>query len=51
MAYKTSVEEDKKLLAEEKQMTLNTQLAIRMRLTEKLIINDTLNYIDQYIKQ
>lgn len=50
-AYKTTTEEDKKLLVEDKQMTPNKQLAIRMRLTEKLIINDTLNYVDQYIRQ
>lgn len=50
-AYKTTADEDRKLLAEDNQMTPNKQLAIRMRLTEKLIINDTLNYVDQYIRQ
>lgn len=48
--YKTTLEEDLKLL-EDKQLSANRSLAIRMRTTEKMILKNGIDYVDQYIKQ
>ncbi|RZC41307.1 Rubis-subs-bind domain containing protein [Asbolus verrucosus] len=48
--YKTTLEEDEKLIAAA-QTSANQLLAVRMRATEKRIIRETLQYVEQYIKQ
>lgn len=48
--YKTTLEEDLKLL-QEKRLSVNQRLAIRMRTTEKIILKSGIEYVEQYIKQ
>nr|XP_023021881.1 histone-lysine N-methyltransferase setd3 [Leptinotarsa decemlineata] len=48
--YKTSIEEDQKLLAG-KQLNANKRLAVGMRAIEKKILASAVEYVDQYIKQ
>jgi histone-lysine N-methyltransferase SETD3 len=47
--YKTTLEEDEKLIAEAR-VSPNRLLAIKMRATEKRIIRETLEYVEQYTK-
>jgi histone-lysine N-methyltransferase SETD3 len=47
--YKTTLEEDEKLIAEAR-VSSNRLLAIKMRATEKRIIRETLEYVEQYTK-
>ncbi|XP_057661907.1 actin-histidine N-methyltransferase [Diorhabda carinulata] len=48
--YKTTIEEDLKLLQEE-QLSPNRKLAIRMRLTEKMILKKGIDYADRMIER
>lgn len=50
-AYKTTLEEDLKLLSDSQKITRNKTLAIKMRVTEKKILRDTVDYIEQRIVQ
>ncbi|XP_044255810.1 actin-histidine N-methyltransferase [Tribolium madens] len=47
--YKTTLEEDEKFISEA-QATPNRLMAIKMRTTEKRIIRETLEYVEQYIQ-
>ncbi|XP_044748394.1 actin-histidine N-methyltransferase isoform X2 [Coccinella septempunctata] len=48
--YQTTLEEDKKLLEENKSSS-NTVLAVKMRASEKEIIWNTLNWLEQHVQQ
>ncbi|XP_056631970.1 actin-histidine N-methyltransferase [Diorhabda sublineata] len=47
--YKTTIEEDLKLLQDE-QLSPNRKLAIRMRLTEKMILKNGIDYVDRMMQ-
>lgn len=47
--YKTTIENDLEILKTD--ISENRKLAIRMKTTEKRILRDTVEYIEQYIKQ
>lgn len=49
MAYKTTLEADLKLLDDEN-ISANRKLAIRMRLTEKRILKNAIDYVEQRLK-
>lgn len=49
-AYRTTLEEDSKLL-NGNHISANKKLAIRMRLTEKRILKDTINFVEQRLVQ
>nr|CAH7713986.1 unnamed protein product [Callosobruchus chinensis] len=48
--YKTSLQEDIEIL-KRKDLTNNTRLAIRMRMTEKRIFEDALQYVNRRIAE
>ncbi|CAG9836561.1 unnamed protein product [Diabrotica balteata] len=48
--YKTTLDGDLKLL-ENKELSANRRLAIKMRATEKMVLVNAIEYVEQYIKQ
>ncbi|CAH0559894.1 unnamed protein product [Brassicogethes aeneus] len=48
-SYKTTLEEDLKLIKTD--ITDNRKLAVKMRISEKIILKETVEYIEQYITQ
>ncbi|KAL1510056.1 hypothetical protein ABEB36_004712 [Hypothenemus hampei] len=50
-SYKTKLEEDEKLLLHGQNLSENTKLAIRMRITEKRLLRGCLEYVEQMVKK
>lgn len=48
-AYKTTLEEDEEIIAKN-EGSMNRLLAIRMRVTEKRILRNALDYVEKKIK-